>query len=151
LQAAKGDEPWAKLAHRAGIQTGRTKTNIHVNRRTLSRGRLGQLAEALANPPLQALATSDVFWDRIVAIDYVGEQQVYDLEIPTTHNFVANDICVHNTGLMLNIAKNAALTYKKHVAVFSLEMGNDQLVQRMISQETGIDSQRLRLGDIHDH
>ena len=38
------------------------------------------------------------------------------------------------TGLMLNIAKNAALTYKKHVAVFSLEMGNDQLVQRLISK-----------------
>ena len=55
------------------------------------------------------------------------------------------------TGLMLNVAKNAALTYKKHVAVFSLEMSNDQLVQRLIAQETGIDSQRLRLGDIHDH
>jgi replicative DNA helicase len=55
------------------------------------------------------------------------------------------------TGLMLNVAKNAALTYRKHVAVFSLEMSNDQLVQRLIAQETGIDSQRLRLGDIHDH
>lgn len=55
------------------------------------------------------------------------------------------------TGLMLNVAKNAALTYKKHVAVFSLEMSNEQLVQRLIAQETGIDSQRLRLGDIHDH
>ncbi|MEP7356190.1 MAG: replicative DNA helicase [Anaerolineales bacterium] len=55
------------------------------------------------------------------------------------------------TGFMLNVAKNAALTYKKHVAVFSLEMSNDQLVQRLIAQETGIDSQRLRLGDIHDH
>ncbi len=55
------------------------------------------------------------------------------------------------TGFMLNVAKNAALTYKKHVAVFSLEMSNDQLVQRLIAQETGIDSQRLRLGDIHDN
>jgi replicative DNA helicase len=55
------------------------------------------------------------------------------------------------SGFMLNVAKNAALTYKKHVAVFSLEMSNDQLVQRLIAQETGIDSQRLRLGDIHDH
>lgn len=55
------------------------------------------------------------------------------------------------TGLMLNVAKNAAMVAKKHVAVFSLEMSNDQLVQRLISQETGIDSQRLRLGDIHDH
>lgn len=55
------------------------------------------------------------------------------------------------TGFMLNIAKNAAQTYKKHVAIFSLEMGNDQLVQRIVSQETGIDSQRLRLGDLRDH
>jgi replicative DNA helicase len=55
------------------------------------------------------------------------------------------------TGLMLNVAKNAAMVYKKHVAVFSLEMSNDQLVQRLIAQETGIDSQRLRLGDIHDN
>lgn len=54
------------------------------------------------------------------------------------------------TGLMLSIAKNAAQIHKKHVAIFSLEMANEQLVQRIISQETGIDSQRLRLGDIKD-
>lgn len=54
------------------------------------------------------------------------------------------------TGLMLSIAKNAAQLHKKNVAVFSLEMSNEQLVQRLIAQETGIDSQRLRLGDIKD-
>jgi replicative DNA helicase len=36
------------------------------------------------------------------------------------------------------------------VAVFSLEMSNEQLVQRLLAQETGIDSQRLRLGDVRD-
>ncbi len=54
------------------------------------------------------------------------------------------------TGLMLNIAKAAAQTYRKHVAVFSLEMSNEQLVQRLISQETGIDSRRLRMGELRD-
>jgi len=54
------------------------------------------------------------------------------------------------TGFMLSVAKNAAQIHKKHVAIFSLEMGNEQLVQRLIAQETGIDSQRLRLGDIKD-
>jgi replicative DNA helicase len=54
------------------------------------------------------------------------------------------------TGFMLSVAKNAAQINKKHVAVFSLEMSNNQLVQRLMSQETGIDSQRLRLGDLHD-
>ncbi|MBI5351627.1 MAG: replicative DNA helicase [Chloroflexi bacterium] len=52
------------------------------------------------------------------------------------------------TGFLLSIAKNAALTHKKHVAIFSLEMSNEQVVQRLIAQETGIDSQRLRNGKL---
>jgi replicative DNA helicase len=55
------------------------------------------------------------------------------------------------TGFMLSIAKNAGLTHKKHVAIFSLEMSNDQVVQRLISQETGISSQRLRTGKLNDN
>jgi len=54
------------------------------------------------------------------------------------------------TGFLLSAAKNAALTHKKHVAIFSLEMSNEQVVQRLIAQETGIDSQRLRTGKISD-
>jgi replicative DNA helicase len=54
------------------------------------------------------------------------------------------------TAFMLSAAKNAAQKHKKHVAIFSLEMSNDQLVQRLISQETGIDSQRLRTGKLLD-
>jgi len=54
------------------------------------------------------------------------------------------------TAFMLSAAKNAAQTHKKHVAIFSLEMSNEQLVQRLISQETGIDSQRLRSGKLQE-
>jgi replicative DNA helicase len=49
------------------------------------------------------------------------------------------------TSLMLNIALNAARRFHQRVAIFSLEMSNEQIVQRLVSQETGIDSQRLRL------
>ena len=52
------------------------------------------------------------------------------------------------SGFLLSVAKNAGLTHKKHVAVFSLEMSNEQVVQRLIAQETGIDSQRLRTGKL---
>ncbi len=52
------------------------------------------------------------------------------------------------TGFLISAAKNAAQTFQKHVAIFSLEMSNEQLVQRLISQETGIDSQRLRTGKL---
>ena len=52
------------------------------------------------------------------------------------------------TAFGISVAKNAAQLHKKHVAIFSLEMSNEQLVQRLISQETGIDSQRLRTGKL---
>ena len=52
------------------------------------------------------------------------------------------------TGFLLSVAKNAAQKHEKHVALFSLEMSNEQLVQRLIAQETGIDTQRLRTGKL---
>ena len=55
------------------------------------------------------------------------------------------------TAFMLSAAKNAAQIHKKHVAIFSLEMSNEQLVQRLLAQETGIDSQRLRTGQLEEH
>ncbi len=54
------------------------------------------------------------------------------------------------TGFLITVAKNAAIKHKKHVAMFSLEMSNEQLVQRMIAQETRINSQNLRSGKIED-
>jgi len=54
------------------------------------------------------------------------------------------------TAFLLSIAKNAAQKYKKHVAIFSLEMSNEQLIQRLIAQQTGLDSQRLRRGKLGD-
>jgi replicative DNA helicase len=50
------------------------------------------------------------------------------------------------TGLMLNIALTAARRHRKRVALFSLEMSDEQLVGRLVAAETGIDSQRLRRG-----
>jgi replicative DNA helicase len=91
---------------------------------------------------------SQVYWDEIVSIKYVGDKQVYDLTIPDTHNFVANDICVHNTAISLNIAYNMAKLHQLPVLVFSLEMSKDQLVQRLIASEAGVDSNRLRAGRI---
>lgn len=55
------------------------------------------------------------------------------------------------TSFLLSLAKNAARINKKHIAIFSMEMSNEQVVQRLISQETGINSQRLRLGKLTEH
>jgi len=54
------------------------------------------------------------------------------------------------TSLALNIALNAAKNHGSQIAIFSLEMSREQLVQRLLSQEAQIDSQHLRLGKIYD-
>jgi replicative DNA helicase len=54
------------------------------------------------------------------------------------------------TSLQTSMALTAGLRYGKCVAIFNLEMSAEQLVQRMISAETQIDSQRLRRGDLAD-
>jgi replicative DNA helicase len=43
------------------------------------------------------MASSDVFWDKIVSIEPLGPQPVYDATVKETHNFVANGINVHNS------------------------------------------------------
>jgi replicative DNA helicase len=55
---------------------------------------------------------------------------------------------VGKTSLALSFAHNAAKKYDRRVAFFSLEMSNEQVVQRLISAETGINAQRLRRGEI---
>jgi len=91
---------------------------------------------------------SEVYWDEIVAIESVGEKQVYDLTIPETSNFVANDICVHNTSFAINMAHNIATTQKLPIAIFSMEMSKEQLVQRLLASEAKIESNRLRAGRV---
>lgn len=50
------------------------------------------------------------------------------------------------TSFALNIARNVALDQGGCVAIFSLEMSSESLVQRLISAEAGVDSRRIRLG-----
>ena len=54
------------------------------------------------------------------------------------------------TSFALNIATRVAMQQKVPVAIFSLEMTKEQLTNRILSAEAGIDSQRLRVGEMHD-
>ena len=63
----------------------------------LSRQRMMRLYKALKAPILKQVADSDVYWDKIVKIKKIGMQKVYDMTIENNHNFIANDIIVHNS------------------------------------------------------
>lgn len=70
-----------------------------------------------------------------------------------TSGFQKNDLIiiaarpsVGKTAFALNIAQNVAIHAQENVAIFSLEMGAEQLVMRMLCAEGNIDAQRLRTG-----
>ena len=51
----------------------------------------------LERSDLDLYATNDVFWDSVVAIEPLGEEQVFDATVAGGHNFIANGIAVHNS------------------------------------------------------
>jgi replicative DNA helicase len=57
---------------------------------------------------------------------------------------------VGKTAFALNIAQNVAHKTGENIAIFSLEMGAEQLVMRLLCAEGNIDAQRLRTGSLTD-
>jgi DNA-directed DNA polymerase III PolC len=54
-------------------------------------------ANALGSKTLSRLAKSDIYWDKIVQMELVGDRETYDLTIEGDHNFLANNFVVHNS------------------------------------------------------
>ena len=54
------------------------------------------------------------------------------------------------TAFVLNIAQHVAFKLQETVAIFSLEMSKEQLVNRMFSLESNVDAQKLRNGNLND-
>ncbi|MDQ1000035.1 replicative DNA helicase [Neobacillus sp. NPDC093182] len=74
-----------------------------------------------------------------------------------TAGFQRNDLIivgarpsVGKTAFALNIAQNVAHKTGENIAIFSLEMGAEQLVMRLLCAEGNIDAQRLRTGSLTD-
>jgi DNA polymerase III alpha subunit/intein/homing endonuclease len=55
------------------------------------------IGRSLGDKQLLTLAGSDVYWDEVKSIEPAGIADTYDLTVDETHNFVANDIIVHNS------------------------------------------------------
>jgi replicative DNA helicase len=57
---------------------------------------------------------------------------------------------IGKTSLALSLACQAALHFGQHIGIFSLEMSQEQLTERLMAMETGINLQRLSTGNIED-
>lgn len=58
---------------------------------------------------------------------------------------------VGKTAFVLNITENIAIKHNQAVAIFSLEMSGEQLVQRILSQNSMVNSQKIRVGELSDN
>jgi len=65
-----------------------------------SRGLLLQYGDLLDDDDLRTIATSDLFWDRIVSLTPAGEETVYDLTVPGPASWLADGIVSHNSGAL---------------------------------------------------
>jgi replicative DNA helicase len=79
----------------AGLKTSYSSSTLYTTHP--SRERAARAAEIVGSDELRRLAVSDVFWDRIDAIEPSGEAEVYDLTVEKTHNFVGNGVLTHNS------------------------------------------------------
>jgi DNA polymerase-3 subunit alpha len=62
-----------------------------------ARDTVGAVAAETESEALDQWATSDLYWDEVATIEDTGVEEVYDLTVEGTHNFVANDLVVHNS------------------------------------------------------
>jgi replicative DNA helicase len=82
-------------AMQAGLGNAYMGTGIYEQ--NLSRERALRLAEVVRSDTLELLATSEVYWDVVSAIEPDGVDDVYDLTVEDLHNFVAGNVVTHNS------------------------------------------------------
>ncbi|MEG4119923.1 replicative DNA helicase [Microcoleus sp. N9_B4] len=63
----------------------------------ISRERAMQLATLLESEEMLKIAASDIYWDKIKKIDFIGEEMVYDLTVEKVENFATQGLYAHNS------------------------------------------------------
>jgi replicative DNA helicase len=143
ILAAEGERSWGSVNTAAGRPRSH---NWRAGRGSVRRETVAELGTVLEDSSLLTEAVSDIYWDEIVAIAPDGEDRVYDLTVPGTHNFVADDMLVHNTAFALGMAAHAAVEAHVPTLIFSLEMGCDEITNRLLVSEAKVDASRMRNG-----
>ena len=78
-------------------ELGNNYCGTSLYKQNISRVRANKLATVVRSEDIKNLAASDLYWDKIVSIEAEAETEVFDLTIPIHHNFIANDMVVHNS------------------------------------------------------
>jgi len=95
-KAARG-LTWKAIHTATGVAPREFSPTSTSTKSGFTRGVVGRLADYFDSEALHAYAEGDIYWDKIVSIEPAGEAMTYDLTVPETHNFIANDLLVHNS------------------------------------------------------
>lgn len=98
---------WAEIGRK--LNYSHPKALRESQRYSPSRQKLLQIAKADQSELLEKFACSDIYWDEIMSIEVLeGNFTVYDLTVPEHHNFIANNVIVHNSYTMGVVAEGFA-------------------------------------------
>lgn len=88
---------WKEIEHKSGICMKEFYGGIKQHKKGFRRQTILQLAHFFESDRLLRAVNSDITWDKVESITYLGRQETFDLEIKEIHNFIANGIIVHNS------------------------------------------------------
>jgi uncharacterized protein len=116
-------ENWVHVGRKIGYKNA--KSLRESVRYSPTREKLLQIAIADENELIQNLAQSDIYWDEIKSVEeIIKKTKVYDISVPEGHNFVANDIIIHNSYTMAVLMEEMARldpSIKNRVAAITID------------------------------
>ena len=89
---------WKEINKLCGVKNGAMSSAINFSnpQQKLNRNRVKKFNLAFNSQKIDDFINCDVIWDDIESIEFVGKKHVYDLQTNNNHNYLANNIVVHN-------------------------------------------------------